>query len=49
MATAGSHLCIPDEEEVTLRLGVYTCNLVRTIVDFGPGIAASFADFCYLA
>ena len=46
MATAGPHLRIPNEEKVTLRVGVDTCNLVRTIVDFGPGIAASFTNLC---
>ena len=46
MAAVCPHLRIADEEKVTIRLGVHTCNLVRTIVDFDPGIAASLADLC---
>jgi hypothetical protein len=46
MSTARAQLRIADEEKVTVRLGVDACNLVRTIVDFDPGIEAGFADFC---
>jgi len=46
VSTTGAHLRIADEEKVTVGLGIDACNLVCAIVDFDPGSAAGFSDFC---
>jgi hypothetical protein len=46
ISLTGPHLRVADKQEVSVRLGVDTCNLVRTVFDFDPRIAAGFADLC---
>jgi hypothetical protein len=46
ISLTGPHLRVADEQEVSVGLGVDTCNLVRTVFDFDPGVAAGFADLC---